>query len=152
MLLNLRETLWAMKNSDVNAVQLWLRVINFMQQMGRHYSSIQFKVSGTAPKDFIIPANQALHMVLVIQETVNNAVKHAGATTISAQSTLYEKVWAIVLQDDGSGFDIGKAMAEEDRYGLKHIQERALAGSFICQIESVPGNGTKTTLQISDNR
>ena len=152
MLLNLRETLWAMKNSDVNAVQLWLRVINFMQQMGRHYTAIQFKVSGTAPKDFIIPANQALHMVLVIQETVNNAVKHAGAGMISAHSTLYEKGWTIVIQDDGSGFDIGKAMAEEDRYGLKHIQERALAGSFICQLESIPGNGTKTTLQISDNR
>ena len=152
MLLNLRETLWAMKNSDVNAVQLWLRVINFMQQMGRHYTGIQFKVSGTAPKDFIIPANQALHMVLVIQETVNNAVKHAGAGTISAHSTLYEKGWTIVIQDDGSGFDIGKAMAEEDRYGLKHIQERALAGAFICQLESIPGNGTKTTLQISDNR
>lgn len=152
MLLNLRETLWAMKNSDVNAVQLWLRVINFMQQMGRHYTAIQFKVSGTAPKDFIIPANQALHMVLVIQETVNNAVKHAGAGTISAQSTIVEKQWTITLQDDGSGFDIGKAMAEEDRYGLKHIQERALAGAFICQLESLPGNGTKTTLQISDNR
>jgi signal transduction histidine kinase len=152
MLLNLRETLWAMKNSDVNAVQLWLRVINFMQQMGRHYTGIQFKVSGTAPNDFIIPANRALHIVLVIQETVNNSVKHARATTISAQSNLQGTDWTIILQDDGSGFDPDKAQSEEDRYGLKNIQERALAGTFSCRIESEPGNGTKTTLQIRDNR
>ncbi len=152
MLLNLRETLWAMKNSDVNAVQLWLRVINFMQQMGRHYTDIQFKVSGTAPKDLIIPANRALHIVLVIQETVNNSVKHARATTIIAQSILQETDWTILLQDDGTGFDLEKAQTKEDRYGLKNIQERALAGEFSCRISAEPGKGTLTTLQISHSR
>ncbi len=152
MLLNLRETLWAMKNSDVNAVQLWLRVINFMQQMGRHYTGIQFKVSGTAPKGFIIPANRALHIVLVIQETINNSVKHAGASIISAQSIIQESDWTIHLQDDGSGFDFEKAQTEEDRYGLKNIQERALAGEFSCRITSERGKGTLTTLQIIHSR
>jgi signal transduction histidine kinase len=83
---------------------------------------------------------------------VNNSVKHAGATTISAQSNLQETDWTILLQDDGSGFDLDKAQTEEDRYGLKNIQERALAGEFSCRIASERGKGTLTTLQISHTR
>lgn len=148
MLLNLRETLWAMKNSDINGVELWLRIINFMQQMGRHYTGIHFKVLGTPPKDFMITANRALHIVLVIQESVNNSVKHAGAGTIEVLSTPTPQGWNISIQDDGNGFDLEAAMEKNDRYGLQHINERAAAGEFSCNIETAYGKGTKTTLQI----
>lgn len=148
MLHNLRETLWAMKNSDVNAVDLWLRILNFMQQMGRHYTTIQFKVQGHAPKDLSIPAKQALQIVLVVQETVNNSVKHARAGTITARTAVQHSQWVIVLEDDGIGFDLEIAKSGEDHYGLHHIQERAQAGAFSCDIASVPGKGTITTLRI----
>lgn len=149
MLLNLRETLWAMKNSDVSAVGLWLRIINFMQQMGRHYTGIHFKVQGTAPADFIIPANRALHIVLVIQETVNNSVKHAGADSITAHCATAGNTWHISIQDDGHGFDPDIARTAADSYGLQHIQERAQAGGFSCKIETAEGKGTLTTIQIT---
>jgi len=54
MLVNLRETLWAMKNTDIAAAYLWLRVIDFCKQMGRHYSHINIHAAGTPPKGFIL--------------------------------------------------------------------------------------------------
>jgi two-component system, NarL family, sensor kinase len=149
MLLNLRETLWAMKTTDVTAIELWLRIINFMKQMGRHYTNINFKVEGIAPTNFIISSSQALHIVLVLQESVNNSVKHAEAKTITAMSTAVQTGWKITLADDGKGFEPVKAKTKMDNYGLSNMQQRAIEGSFRYTIETAIDKGTITTLAIS---
>ena len=149
MLLNLRETLWAMKTTDVTAVELWLRIINFMKQMGRHYTNINFKVEGIAPANFIISSSQALHIVLVLQESVNNSVKHADAKTIIATSTAAPAGWKITLADDGKGFEPENAKSKTDNYGLSNMQQRAIDGNFNYVIETAIDKGTTTTLAIS---
>jgi signal transduction histidine kinase len=149
MLLNLRETLWAMKTSDVSATDLWLRIINFMKQMGRHYTSVNFRVEGEVPKDFVISSSKALNIVLVLQESVNNAVKHAHANTISAASLKNDDSWVITIKDDGKGFDINTVKGKTDNYGLQNMQERAISGRFTYNIDSATGKGTKTIISIT---
>lgn len=149
MLLNLRETLWAMKTTDVTAADLWLRIINFMKQMGRHYSGIAFKVTGDPPAGHIIPSNKALNMVLIVQEAVNNAVKHAGATQITATCTASADKWSIVIADDGAGFNIAADPDKRsDSYGLAHMKERAKASTLQLSIQSEPGKGTCLLLEV----
>jgi signal transduction histidine kinase len=148
MLLNLRETLWAMKTSDVPATDLWLRIINFMKQMGRHYTTINFALEGLPPNDFIIPSTKALNIVLVLQETVNNAVKHAQAKTITAKSVVNNCIWQLLIEDDGKGFNIEDAKQKNDSYGLTNMQERAKSGGFIYTLQSELGKGTITTITI----
>ena len=149
MLVNLRETLWAMKTSDVSATDLWMRIVNFMKQMGRHYTFIHFKVEGTAPEQLIIPSNKALNMVLVLQEAVNNAVKHSGATTIKAVSTLDDPQWNISIQDEGAGFSMAEAENKTDSYGLQNMKERAAAGDFTIRMTSAPGCGATVRIGIA---
>jgi signal transduction histidine kinase len=148
MLLNLRETLWAMKTTDVTAADLWLRIINFMKQMGRHYTSLNFILEGTPPNDFIIPSNKALNIVLVLQETVNNAVKHAEAKTIIVKSITTQNNWQLLIEDDGKGFDIEQAKQKNDSYGLSNMQERAKTGNFDYTLQSFLEKGTTTTISI----
>ncbi|MEN9569196.1 MAG: hypothetical protein RL172_427 [Bacteroidota bacterium] len=148
MLLNLRETLWAMKTADVTANDLWLRIINFMKQMGRHYSAIDFKTAGEVPKNFIVPSNRALNIVLVVQETVNNAVKHAGATSITAVSKINDQHWEIEIKDDGKGFDMVAAADKADSYGLQNMRERAAAANFGYTVKTQAGHGTQVYLFI----
>lgn len=149
MLLNLRETLWAMKTTDVTAIELWLRIVNFMKQMGRHYTSIDFKVEGAAPDNFIISSSQALHIVLVLQESVNNSVKHADAKIIRAISNPVTNGWKILLSDNGKGFVKDDVKLKTDSYGLSNMQQRAAEGNFNYTIEPILGKGTVTTLTIS---
>lgn len=148
MLLNLRETLWAMKTTDVAAIDLWFRIINFMKQMGRHYTQINFKIEGVAPENLIIASSRALHIVLVLQEAVNNSVKHAGATTITAASNYENSDWQIKITDDGCGFEPGVAQQKTDSYGLANMQQRASEGDFEYTIETATGNGTSILLHI----
>ena len=146
MMLNLRETLWALKTADVNAIDMWLRIINFMKQMGRHYTDIHFIIDGDVPKDFVLSSAKALNIILVIQETVNNAVKHAIATTVSAQSSFANMNWKIEITDNGIGFNAQELKDKTDSYGLKNMRERALAGNFEYKLESILGEGTSTII------
>lgn len=149
MLHNLRETLWAMKSADVAAAGLWLRIINFMKQMARHYGSIHFKVEGEAPGNFIISSAKALHIILLLQEAVNNAIKHASATTITAESTVTKEGWNISVTDNGSGFDQTLIKSKHtDSYGLQNMQERATASAIDFSIKSIPEKGTVVMITI----
>ena len=149
MLLNLRETVWAMKTTDISAIDLWLRIINFMKQMGRHYTSINFKVEGEAPGNYIKPSTKALNIILILQEAVNNAVKHAQAATITASSLVEEKTWIISMQDNGKGFDLNPEKSKTtDSYGLLNMQERATASAITLSLISEAAKGTRVTLHL----
>lgn len=150
MLVNLRETLWAMKTTDVTATDLWLRIINFMKQMGRYYTHVSFDLEGTPPKDFIIPSKKALNIVLVLQETINNAVKHSEAKKITAKSIISNSGWQVHIEDDGKGFELEKVKQKAESYGITNIQERAKTGGFIYSVESVLQKGTTAVITITE--
>jgi len=106
MLVSLRETLWAMKTADVTAAEVWLRIINFSKQMQRYYQAISITTSGTVPDDFYMNSAKALNAVLIVQEAVNNAARHAMAAIILIKSEPGAGAWQIEIMDDGKGFDI----------------------------------------------
>ncbi len=150
MLHNLRETLWAMKTADVSATDLWLRMINFLKQMGRHYPAIEFKIEGEVADTHTISSAKALHLILVLQETINNSVKHANASVIKVASKYDEKQWEILITDNGKGFNLTEAKTKNDNYGLVNMKQRAAEGNFHYRIESEVGSGTKTTLLVAN--
>jgi len=86
----------------------------------------------------------------IVQEAVNNIVRHAGARTVTIILQLTGDTVQLQVEDDGRGFDPGHASrdaVELQRLGLPGIRERAelLGGNF--QIESAPQKGTR--LQVS---
>jgi two-component system, NarL family, sensor kinase len=148
MLLNLRETLWAMKANDIAAVDVWLRIVNFCQQMGRHYKTIQITTEGETATNTMLESPRALNVVMIVQEAVNNAIKHAGAPAIKITSSLQNKVWQISIADNGKGFNEKEAAAKTDSYGLTNMKERAAAANINLHINSSAQNGTAIQLQI----
>lgn len=86
----------------------------------------------------------------IVQEAVNNIVRHAGARSVTIVLQLNGDIVQLQVEDDGRGFDPGNASrdaVELQRLGLPGIRERAelLGGNF--QIESAPEKGTR--LQVS---
>ena len=152
MLLNLRETLWAMKTTDIAAAELWIRIINFSKQMGRHYTQIHFETQGAAPQDKHLPSARALNIVMMIQEAVQNAVKHSNATQIIIASGIIGNEWHITVNDNGNGFEYENAFAKTDSHGLKNMLERAKASGVKLLINSNANSGTVVTLEIKCNK
>ncbi|MGB8194694.1 MAG: histidine kinase, partial [Chitinophagaceae bacterium] len=147
MLASLRETLWALKNTTVNAPDVWLRLINFTKQLGRHYTSVKISAEGMAPACRLSSA-KALNIVFIMQEAMNNAVRHSGAESIYISSEYADTVWKLEVKDNGTGFDRNSANKKPESYGLSNMTERAVAAEAVINIETSATAGTKVELKV----
>ncbi|HVW13273.1 MAG TPA: triple tyrosine motif-containing protein [Mucilaginibacter sp.] len=148
MLTVLRETLWAMKITQVDAANLWLRILNFARKIGNYYPGLSIVINGSPPEALVINASLALNMILIVQEAINNSVRHSGAKVISVSSYPGNKTWRIEIIDDGKGFDLAETSKKPESYGLENMAERAAESNIAFGINSVPLHGTKVYMEI----
>jgi two-component system sensor histidine kinase NreB len=86
-------------------------------------------------------AQAATHLYRIIQEAVNNALKHSGAGKISIELTDQGNSWNIAVRDNGRGFAPG---SDQNRgLGLRLIHSRAQLLGASLNIDSVPGKGAR---------
>jgi two-component system sensor histidine kinase UhpB len=87
----------------------------------------------------------------IVQEAVNNVVRHAGARSVTVVLQLDEGVVRLRVEDDGRGFDPGgvsRDAVELQRLGLLGIRERAVLLGGEVQIDSAPDKGTRLSVSI----
>jgi two-component system, NarL family, sensor kinase len=82
----------------------------------------------------------------VIQEAVNNVIKHAKASELNININKTENEILTTIKDNGRGFDTQNA--DYEGIGLKNIKDRIafLKGSIL--ISSEIGKGTQTSIKI----
>ena len=81
----------------------------------------------------------------VIQEIFGNILRHAGATEINCQFVRTDKDLTIMIEDNGKGFDVGRARAS-DGIGILNIYSRIENLNGTVLIDSVLGRGTIITI------
>ena len=97
--------------------------------------------------DFRIPA-------LTIQPIVENAIKHGlmklqKGGTIHVVSYETDSEYAILVEDDGVGFDVKAMDGDRKHVGLRNIRERLkVMVNGTLEIESTVGVGTKVVVKI----
>ncbi len=89
----------------------------------------------------------AISVYRIIQELVNNILKHAGAEFALIQITRSENLLLIDVEDNGKGFDL-KMIENKPGMGWKNIQSRInyLKGSI--DLKSQPGKGSSIHIEI----
>lgn len=84
----------------------------------------------------------------VIQEVVNNIIRHANASHISLQLIRHEKELTVMIEDNGVGFDTSK-IKESEGLGLKGIISRIDFLNGRVDFDSTPGKGTTVTIEVT---
>lgn len=80
----------------------------------------------------------------VVQEALNNVVKHARAQHVYVALRLTDSGLQIVVRDDGVGFNPGALSDKSDGHlGLRQMRERAAALDGHLTLISRPGQGTE---------
>jgi signal transduction histidine kinase/ligand-binding sensor domain-containing protein len=92
----------------------------------------------------ILPPEFRHHVLLVVREALNNAVKYSAASEIHLGASFSLEALTITVADNGRGFD--PAICGTDGNGLGNMRERAAALSGECRIDSKRGAGTSITL------
>jgi len=89
----------------------------------------------------------SINVYRIIQEAMNNCLKHAEAKNISISLDNKKKQLALVLKDDGVGFDT-TLLAKTKQFGLIGMQERVKSLNGIFSIKSTPDKGTLINITI----
>ena len=91
-------------------------------------------------------------MYRIIQESINNIIKHSQATEASVTVTCPGQSIEIAIQDNGCGFTPAATQQYQPPngggMGLAGISERARILGGAAVIDSSPGQGTRIRLQI----
>lgn len=76
----------------------------------------------------------------ILQEQVNNILKHAAATDVMVSISEKEDTLCLTVTDNGKGFDTS---LNRKGIGLNNIESRAKAFGGSVQLQSAPGQGCK---------
>jgi two-component system sensor histidine kinase UhpB len=79
-----------------------------------------------------------------VQESLTNAMKHAGAKSIDVQVAATTDALSLTIRDDGRGIDPSQPLG----FGRLGMQERVEALGGKCVIESESGRGTAVRVRI----
>ncbi|SDK31405.1 two-component system, NarL family, sensor histidine kinase UhpB [Methylophilus rhizosphaerae] len=106
--------------------------------------SIQLHVSGEFKP---MGENVNINIYRIVQEAVNNAIKHADARSVMVRIQAAQDGWHLRIEDDGVGMQADE-VDQTQHFGLLGIRERvqALHGQF--KVISEPGNGQGAALEI----
>jgi signal transduction histidine kinase/ligand-binding sensor domain-containing protein len=119
-----------------------------IQSMLKKVAGVVEIESDIDPIDELFTENEEISIYRIVQESVNNIIKHSNASNASVSIKRNASSVAIKIQDNGRGFDFANANAERHRLGLVGLNERAqlLKGEIL--IESRPGAGTTIHVMI----
>ena len=102
------------------------------------------RCDGLAPK---LDDNSTIILYRMVQEVINNIVKHSRAKRIDINLKIAENFFTLVLNDDGLGFNLEEKM-KKGGSGLTNLQNRAKLINAKLLINSSPKKGTKILIAL----
>lgn len=128
---------------DIGIVESIRQLLLSIEKTGQYRTSFQ------ASDNFhILDPNTDIILYRMIQEIVNNIIKHAMASIIDIEIKSVQDMTTLRISDNGIGFDTGLLQQERSGIGLQNIINRAKTIDAIVDVKSEPGNGTTITLYI----
>ncbi len=100
-------------------------------------------------KEIRLPSQYEVALFRLIQEAVQNAIKHAESNEIAVKLEINKMRVAVVIKDDGKGFDINEKKAQS--FGIIGMRERVELLEGQLSIDSHIGKGTIVIIQIPLN-
>ncbi len=132
---------WEIRPTSLDDLGLQTAVEQFLQEW-RERSSLSFELQ-LMLNDRRLPPTVETTLYRVLQEAINNVVRHAEATRVGVILEASESEVSLIVEDDGKGFVWDQqAASSSSRLGLLGIRERlALVGGSL-EIESEHNRGT----------
>jgi signal transduction histidine kinase len=107
-------------------------------------TGISVDFESTLPRERL-PGDVETALYRVVQEALTNVVKHAGATRVSVLLTQRGESAAVVVEDNGQGFDEGR---DHEGFGLVGMGERIELLGGKLHLESSAGAGTSVVAEV----
>jgi signal transduction histidine kinase len=137
----LDEIVWAINPSNDTLPHL----INYLGQFAVEFlrtASIRYRVDlPDTPPSKSVSSEVRHNLFLVVKESLNNIVRHAGATEASMVILVTDQSVTVIVEDNGRGFDDVAKNGEVN--GLKNMRQRMVEIGGEFELKTIPGAGTR---------
>jgi signal transduction histidine kinase len=143
----LREIAHDLRPTVLDDLGLVPAIEELIEKVSKRYG-MAITCRSTVPSRLSAPVETALYRI--VQESLNNAVKHANATHVDIQLTHDDQHVNCRFQDNGAGFDLNEVLARRGSrgLGLLGIRERVESLGGTLAIHSLPGSGTRLSITV----
>lgn len=100
---------------------------------------VRLRLSIRSP--LLIGESAAAHLYLIVQEAINNAVKHGRARSVAVTLRTSGSLVSLSIADDGVG--IGEHAARDGGMGLKLMEYRSAVIGGVMKVKRLPSGGTR---------
>jgi signal transduction histidine kinase len=118
--------------------------LGMIRKTGSHKTSLL--IGGQVTR---LDAHKELILFRIVQEVLNNILKHAGAKEITIQADYKSESFQLVIKDDGNGFDLAPLNNPDNNdtgLGIRNMHNRARMIGADFSIQSALGSGTEVKM------
>jgi len=98
--------------------------------------------------DHLLPARAYVQTTRILREAVSNIIKHSGASHCKVRSSVGERDFGLLVQDNGKGIPMELDGKLDRGHGMSSMKHRAKQLQGQCLVESGPGYGTVIRLTL----
>ena len=126
----------------------WLEQFSFIQNLeveaARINDAMYLEILFSHPEKLLLKSDEQIILFRIVQEAIQNAVKHAQAKKIQIHLTNSDHLVRVIVIDDGMGFD---ETSPREGLGMKNMKQRTkLLGGSIAWNST--GNGSSVTIEL----
>ena len=143
----LRDTVWAMNRTSITTEHLNDRILDMVAQA---QNALDDRLRITAKLDahhVDFSSYAGMNLFRIVQEALNNAIKHSGASMVSISTQQVDDRFELVIQDNGHGFSDNSTSGS----GLMNMRKRADDIDAHIDITADAGTGTRIGVSCSSS-
>lgn len=110
--------------------------------------ALQVSYQSIGVENAAIDQTTAITIYRIVQELINNTMKHAGAQTALVQLSKADSQVSVTVEDDGKGFDTA-LLSGTRGIGWSSIQNRVEFLKGKLDVHSQPGKGTSVLIELT---
>jgi len=138
---DVEQLVWQLRPTALDDLGLRAALSNYVHEWSaRHGVAAELHTSGLLDERLTSEVETALFRIA--QEALNNVAKHAEAQRVEILLERRRDCVLLIVEDDGVGFDAGRAPSGRHGFGLVGMQERAALVGASLDIETTAGQGT----------
>ena len=145
---------WELRPTELENLGLIDALSSFVREWSTQYGiAAEFHTSNADPADMQrrLPQNTETNIYRIVQEALNNVLKHADAKQVSVLLHNRKDHIVLIVEDDGRGFDRDTGPLDTSRLGGQGIigmRERAAVMNGVLDIDTKNGGGTTVMVRI----
>ncbi|UCD09980.1 MAG: PAS domain S-box protein [Dehalococcoidales bacterium] len=127
-----------------------MAAVRSLVKRAQEYSEIEISLEVTG-EERRLPSEVEMLLYRIIQEALNNVLKHSRATESHIDIQFSEKQVYVSISDNGTGFELSDTiddLAQTGKLGLIGMQERARLLGATLSFDSVPSKGTSVLIDL----